>query len=102
MWIIWEERFEIFDDVFLFAKWFEVAQPKSFAILHKHHGYTGVTDVTEEKYYKFKNFLHEQVMTYRPEQIPDYQRALARPIITPELLEKLRATTRVEVTEVRG
>jgi hypothetical protein len=99
MWTIWEERFDIFDDIFLFAKWFEVATPKSFAILHKHHGRTGVTDVDEAKYYEFKSLLHKCVVSYRPEQIPAYQRALARPIITPELLEKLNATTRVRHIE---
>ena len=92
MWTIWEERFEIFDDTYVCAKWFEITEPMRYVVLHNHHERTGVTILDEFGYYNFKEKLHNFIKNYDQEKISPYQRALARPVITFSVLKKLEET----------
>jgi hypothetical protein len=80
MWTIWEERFEIYDEVFLFAKGISPLRERWFVVFHKKNGKTGVSSLTEGNYYNEKEKLRNAVAYYdnfAKHQLSPIQRALS-------------------------
>jgi hypothetical protein len=94
MWVIHDTTFKFFDDVFVLSKTFEVIGPANYVILHWHNDKLEYSITDEYTYSKTKDKLHKAVvrlLTRDLKQLADYQLALARPIITLDVVERLES-----------
>jgi hypothetical protein len=94
MWILHDTTFTFFDDVFIFSKAFEVIGRPSYVILHWQNENIAHSIVDEESYRQTKDKLHnlaKRLLSRDLWQMADYHKALARPIITPEVVERLES-----------